>query len=76
MSPHTWQVRVTAWTLYFLETIQTILATYDAFKTFGAGWGKSESLSSTQISWFSIPVMGGVSEFFLCSHFVENTMIV
>lgn len=46
---------------YILELVQIVLATRDAFRTFGPGWGDMEVLDQVAWIWFSIPVMSSIS---------------
>ncbi len=46
---------------YTLEFLQTILATRDAFRNFGTGWGDMDDLDKVGWLWFSVPVMSSIS---------------
>jgi len=48
---------------YILELVQIVLATRDAFRTFGPGWGDMEVLDQVAWIWFSIPVMSSIISF-------------
>ena len=48
---------------YILELLQTVLSTRDAFRNFGTGWGNMEDLDTVGWLWFSVPVLGSVSEY-------------
>ncbi|PBK99741.1 hypothetical protein ARMGADRAFT_1008250 [Armillaria gallica] len=45
---------------YTLEFLQTILATRDAFRNFGTGWGDLDDLNKVGWLWFSVPVMSSI----------------
>lgn len=38
------------------------MATHDAYKVFGDGWGKQSALEDIQWLWFDTPVLSGLSE--------------
>ncbi|KAF8876239.1 hypothetical protein BD779DRAFT_1629511, partial [Infundibulicybe gibba] len=46
--------------LYLAETIQTALATHDAFMTFGVNYGNIAALSEGQLSGVTVPVFSGI----------------
>ncbi|THU87440.1 hypothetical protein K435DRAFT_762603 [Dendrothele bispora CBS 962.96] len=43
-----------------IEFVQTVLATIDAFRNFGYGWGNMISLNEVGILWLSVPAMTGI----------------
>ncbi|KAJ8487633.1 hypothetical protein ONZ45_g14258 [Pleurotus djamor] len=51
-----------------IEVLQTVLATRDAFRNFGTGWGNMIDLAEVGWLWFSVPVLGSIiscmSQFF------------
>lgn len=53
---------------FVIELLQTVLATKDAFRNFGTGWGNMADLDAVGLLWFSVPVLGSVSEYdILCT---------
>ncbi|KAF8148670.1 hypothetical protein B0H34DRAFT_736504 [Crassisporium funariophilum] len=46
--------------VFVIEILQTILATRDAFRNFGTGWGNMEDLNDVGWLWFSVPVMSSI----------------
>jgi len=49
--------------VYLVETIQTFLLSYTAFKTFAAGFGNINAIIDGSILWFSIPIMSSAGRF-------------
>ena len=49
--------------IYLFEFAQTLIATHDAFKALGSGWGDSTALKNPQLAWLSVPMMSGISKF-------------
>lgn len=47
---------------YTIELLQTVLSTRDAFRNFGTGWGNMIELDAVGWLWFSVPVLGSISE--------------
>ena len=54
--------RALVYTLFVLETAQTIIATNDAFNTYARNFGDTDILVRIQLIWLSIPVLTGISE--------------
>ena len=48
--------------MYILELLQTCLSTRDSFRNFGTGWGNMMDLDTVGWLWFSVPVLGSISE--------------
>ncbi|KAI0707589.1 hypothetical protein C8Q76DRAFT_627952, partial [Earliella scabrosa] len=46
--------------LFVIECLQIVMATHDAYKVFGAGWGDIAELGSKQWLWFDTPVLSGL----------------
>ncbi|PBK93188.1 hypothetical protein ARMGADRAFT_151634 [Armillaria gallica] len=46
--------------IYVVELVQTILATADAFSTFGYGFGNIEVMTRMDFNWLVIPIMSGI----------------
>ncbi|KAI0077533.1 hypothetical protein K474DRAFT_1707280 [Panus rudis PR-1116 ss-1] len=46
--------------VYVLEVLQTVLATKDAFRNFGTGWGNMVDLDAVGLLWFSVPFLGSI----------------
>lgn len=47
---------------YTLEILQVVMSIRDGFRNFGTGWGNMEELDSVGTLWFSVPVLGSISE--------------
>ncbi|PBK66293.1 hypothetical protein ARMSODRAFT_960237 [Armillaria solidipes] len=47
--------------IYVIEFTQTILVTYDAFSTFGYGFGDMDALTRMNYNWLAVPVMSAVA---------------
>ncbi|KAK7689666.1 hypothetical protein QCA50_007461 [Cerrena zonata] len=45
---------------FVIELLQTVLATKDAFRNFGTGWGNMADLDAVGLLWFSVPVLGSI----------------
>ena len=68
-----WHIKAFVWTVYLLETAQTILATHDAFSALAIGWGQTDALLKPHLLWFSVPVMDGIStSTCLCTGHFDN----
>lgn len=48
--------------VYLIEVLQTVLATKDAFRNFGTGWGNMIDLDAVGLLWFSVPFLGSISK--------------
>ncbi|KAJ7113797.1 hypothetical protein C8R44DRAFT_984473 [Mycena epipterygia] len=48
------------YTVYAIESVQTILLTYDAFMVFGNGFGDLATLTKVYFDWMTVPVMSGL----------------
>ncbi|KAF9045665.1 hypothetical protein BDZ89DRAFT_1007879 [Hymenopellis radicata] len=55
-----WWSKTIVATTYTIELLQTILATRDAFRNFGSGWGNMTDLDEVGWLWFSVPVMSSI----------------
>lgn len=58
----TWQRKSVVCTAYFLETTQVILATHDAFRVYGSGWGVVPELDKIGLLWLNTPLFAGLSK--------------
>ncbi|SJL07002.1 uncharacterized protein ARMOST_10344 [Armillaria ostoyae] len=47
--------------IYVIEFTQTVLVTYDAFATFGYGFGDMDALTRMNYNWLTVPVMSAVA---------------
>jgi len=43
-----------------IEVLQTVMATRDAFRNFGTGWGDFADLNEIGWLWFSVPILGAI----------------
>jgi hypothetical protein len=50
--------------ILFLEVVETVASIRDMIHIFGAGWGNMDALDNVGWAWFSVPVMGSISESF------------
>ncbi|KAK0493074.1 hypothetical protein EDD18DRAFT_430164 [Armillaria luteobubalina] len=46
--------------IYIIEFAQTMIFTYDAFATFGYGFGDMEALTGMYFNWFTVPIMSAL----------------
>ncbi|TCD70886.1 hypothetical protein EIP91_001194 [Steccherinum ochraceum] len=56
----TWQRKSVVCTAYLLEFIQVILATHDAFRVYGSGWGVVPELDKIGLLWLNTPLFAGL----------------
>ncbi len=59
--------------VYSLEVLQTCMSTVDSFRDFGTGWGNVAELDNVGLLWFSVPVLGSISEFIHHSILLEGS---
>ncbi|KAK7436210.1 hypothetical protein VKT23_019287 [Stygiomarasmius scandens] len=61
-------LKTIVYTLLFLEVVQSILMSYDAYKIFGEGYGDWEALDINHTDWFTVCILGsivaGIVQFF------------
>jgi len=50
---------------YFIELLQTVLATRDAFRQYGTGWGNLVQLNDVGLLWITIPMLDGIISSFV-----------
>ncbi|TCD65364.1 hypothetical protein EIP91_002762 [Steccherinum ochraceum] len=50
---------------YVLELLQTILATRDAYRQYGSGWGDLTQLNDVGLLWITVPMLDGVTSAFV-----------
>jgi hypothetical protein len=53
-------VKALVYSLFVVETLQTILNSHDLFKMYGEGFGNPAALEDLHFSWFSIPILSGI----------------
>ncbi|KAJ8487632.1 hypothetical protein ONZ45_g14255 [Pleurotus djamor] len=59
--PHDrWLPKAIVGSAFIIELLQTVLATRDAFRNFGSGWGDMNALEEVGWLWFSVPVLGSI----------------
>ncbi|THU83610.1 hypothetical protein K435DRAFT_592978, partial [Dendrothele bispora CBS 962.96] len=46
--------------IYFIEAIQTIIITHDAWKAYASGYGRLEALGNLQLEWLAVPFLSGI----------------
>lgn len=74
-SNDSWRTNALVYGVYLVETIQTVLLSYTAFKTFAAGFGNINAIINGSILWFSIPIMSSAGRFvnaLCCSLLTKN----
>lgn len=57
-------MKLLVYSLFILETIQTLIATNDAFNTFARNFGDASLLLSMQHIWLAAPVLTGIGSYF------------
>ncbi|KAH8102927.1 hypothetical protein BXZ70DRAFT_1057387 [Cristinia sonorae] len=50
---------------FVIELLQTVLATRDAFRQYGTGWGNLLQLNDVGWLWFTIPILDGIISCFV-----------
>ena len=63
-----WNRKVVVCLTLLIESTQTVLATYDAFRQLASGWGNPVELDDIGLYWFSIIILTGISGF-ICQLF-------
>jgi hypothetical protein len=53
-------VKSVVYTVFVIETVQTILNAYSVHKMYAAGFGNLAALGDVQIAWFAIPFLTGI----------------
>ncbi len=59
------------YTLYIVECIQVILASHDAYKVLGGGWGDIDALTKAHYQWIDSQMMTGIGAF-RCSELLRT----
>ncbi|KAI0724005.1 hypothetical protein C8T65DRAFT_93159 [Cerioporus squamosus] len=54
------RLKVLIYSLYTIECVQVAMASHDADKVLGTGWGNTEELYRTHWLWINAPVMTGI----------------
>ncbi|KAJ7200001.1 hypothetical protein GGX14DRAFT_467189 [Mycena pura] len=69
-------IKVLVYTVYIIEFVQTMLMTYDAFGTFGYGFGANISVvTNVHFDWLCIPIMGGTIGFLVQSFYAHRIYV-
>ncbi|KAF9484539.1 hypothetical protein BDN70DRAFT_872318 [Pholiota conissans] len=55
-----WHTKTLVYSLFILDTLQSILLAKDGFATFASGFGNKDQLNSVGLVWFSVPVLAAV----------------
>lgn len=50
------------YTIYAIETAQTIIVAHDAFNAYAKGYGNLAALGSAQMEWLAVPIFSGIGE--------------
>jgi len=53
-------VKTLVYSVYLIETTQTILVTHDAFNAYAKGYGNLNALGSAQLEWLAVPIFSGI----------------
>ncbi|GJE86414.1 hypothetical protein PsYK624_024940 [Phanerochaete sordida] len=53
-------IKIIIYSVFALETLQTALVTYDAYRYFAAGFGDVDQLNRAMFEWFAVPVITGL----------------
>jgi hypothetical protein len=61
-----------AYSLFLIETIQTIMLAYDGIFQMGLEYGDPSELNSVGISWFSVPLISSIGK---CSSSRESKVL-
>ncbi|KAI8980782.1 hypothetical protein BD414DRAFT_493265 [Trametes punicea] len=48
------------YSIYAIETAQTIIIAHDAFNAYGKGYGNLNALGSAQTEWLAVPIFSGI----------------
>ncbi|KAJ7867017.1 hypothetical protein B0H14DRAFT_2439893 [Mycena olivaceomarginata] len=57
------------YSVYCIQLVDIVLSAYDAFQTFGYGFGSLSALSSVGLSWFASPVIAAIVSFIVQSFY-------
>ncbi|KAJ7200002.1 hypothetical protein GGX14DRAFT_661026 [Mycena pura] len=68
-------IKVLVYTVYIIEFVQTMLMTYDAFGTFGYGYGDLSTVTNVHFDWLCIPIMGGIIGFLVQSFYAHRIYV-
>jgi len=68
-------IKLLVYTVYTIELAQTMLMTYDAFGTFGYGFGDTSTVTNVHFDWLCIPIMGGMIGFLVQSFYAHRIYV-
>ncbi|KAJ7204991.1 hypothetical protein GGX14DRAFT_645551 [Mycena pura] len=68
-------IKLLVYTVYAIEFAQTMLVTYDAFGTFGYGFGDISRVTNVHFDWLCIPIMGGIIAFLVHSFYAHRIYV-
>ncbi|EKM52282.1 uncharacterized protein PHACADRAFT_260563 [Phanerochaete carnosa HHB-10118-sp] len=53
-------VKALVYSVFLIETTQTVLVTHDAFNAYAKGYGNIVALGSAQLEWLAVPIFSGI----------------
>ncbi|OSD00958.1 hypothetical protein PYCCODRAFT_1468921 [Trametes coccinea BRFM310] len=53
-------VKTLVYSVYMIETTQTIIIAHDAFNAYAKGYGDLNALGSAQLEWLAVPIFSGI----------------
>ena len=56
-----YRLKCVVYLAYLVEVVQVVMATHDAFRQFGSGWGNQQELNSIGLSWVTLILLTGFS---------------
>ncbi|EKM52239.1 uncharacterized protein PHACADRAFT_148756 [Phanerochaete carnosa HHB-10118-sp] len=71
-----WTLKTLVYSVYVIETVQTILVTYDAFNEYASGFGSLEALDAGGLNWISVPIFSGIVSAMVQIHYAYRVSIV
>ncbi|CAL1710455.1 unnamed protein product [Somion occarium] len=61
---------------FIAELLQTVLATFDAFRYFGMAWGNLNELNNVGFFWFNVQILGSIMSFTAQAFFAWRVWIL
>lgn len=55
-------MKVTVYSSFILELLQTALVTHDTWEIFANNFGDMAGLNNLRFLWFTLPILGGIGE--------------
>lgn len=57
-----WTTKFLVYSVFLIDTAQTIIVTNDAFNTYAEHYGQLDALTAIQNEWLAVPVFSGIGE--------------